>query len=140
MCPWDNALYALTLQGSVIRELLEDSIAPFTEAKKSSSRFLQVSGLKIVYNITQPVSRRVQDIKVVCTDCKVPKYVKFDDEKNYRVVVMEYLANGKNGFSLISNNAKNMKRGIGDLEALIQYMQINEPIVAGIEGRIKIVN
>uniref|UniRef100_A0A1I8NCS4 apyrase n=1 Tax=Musca domestica TaxID=7370 RepID=A0A1I8NCS4_MUSDO len=140
MCPWDNALYAVTLQGSIIRALLEDSIAPFSASKKYSSRFLQISGLKVRYNTTQPVGRRIQDLKVLCTDCDVPKYVEFDEKNYYRVVVMEYLANGKNGFHLISDNARDIRRGIGDLEALIQYMQIMKPITAGIEGRITIFN
>lgn len=109
MCPWENSLYALTLQGSVIRDLLEDAIAPFTPSKQTSSRFLQVSGLKITYNITQPVGQRVQGLRVRCTDCNYPKYVELDETADYRLVVMEYLANGKNGFNLIKDNAKDLK-------------------------------
>ncbi|XP_075154887.1 apyrase-like isoform X4 [Haematobia irritans] len=139
MCPWDNALYSLTLKGSIIVDLLEDSIAPFTGNVKTSSKFLQVSGLRIVYNITNEIGSRVQELYVRCTECDIPKYVTLNVDKEYRVIVMEYLADGKNGFSLIKDNAKDLRRGIGDLEALIQYMQSNEPIIAGLEGRIQIV-
>ncbi|XP_059222624.1 apyrase-like isoform X5 [Stomoxys calcitrans] len=139
MCPWDNALYALTLQGSILRELLEDSIAPFTINKTSSSRFLQVSGLKITYNVTQAVGSRIQELAVRCTNCLIPRYKELEMDSVYRVVVMEYLANGKNGFNLIKDNAKDLKRGPGDLEAFIEFMKHQEPITASLEGRIKIV-
>ncbi|XP_065365256.1 apyrase isoform X3 [Calliphora vicina] len=140
MCPWENDIFVVTLNGSVIRQLLEDCIAPLTPESNYSYRFPQVSGLKIVYNITNLIGQRVQELYVRCQDCMVPKYVQLESAKDYKVVVMDYLANGKDGFNLIKDNAKDFRRGPGDLDALIKLMQIHDPIVAGIEGRIRIVH
>ncbi|KAI8122648.1 Apyrase [Lucilia cuprina] len=98
-----------------------------------------VSGLKVVYNITNPIGQRVQDLRVRCQECVVPRYVNLDLEKDYKVVLMDYLANGKDGFNLIKENAKDFRRGPGDLDALMKFLKIHDPVVAGIEGRIKVV-
>ncbi|XP_046802612.1 apyrase isoform X3 [Lucilia cuprina] len=139
MCPWENDIFVVTLNGSIIRKLLEDCIAPLTAASNYSYRFPQLSGLKVVYNITNPVGQRVQDLKVRCQECVVPRYVNLDLEKDYKVVLMDYLANGKDGFNLIKENAKDFRRGPGDLDAIMKFIKIHDPVVAGIEGRIKVV-
>lgn len=111
MCPWENDLFALTLSGQVIYDILEDSVASMsaTAAKPSSSRFLQLSGFKVIYNITNPVGNRIVDIKLRCTACEYPKYEPLNLYNDYRLVVMEYLANGMNGFQIISSNAKDLE-------------------------------
>ncbi|KAM7350084.1 apyrase isoform 3-T3 [Cochliomyia hominivorax] len=139
MCPWENDIFVVTLNGSTIRQLLENCIAPLTPESNYSYRFPQVSGLKVVFNITNPFGERVQDLKVRCQDCSFPKYVNLESNNDYKVVVMDYLANGKDGFNIIKDNAKDFRRGPGDLDTLIKFIQINDPVTAGIEGRIQIV-
>nr|CAQ53650.1 CG11126-PA [Drosophila melanogaster] len=106
MCPWQNRLVALSLRGRHIVELLEHVVAPMnaSSATPRSSRFLQVSGLRIGYDLN--ADQRVFSVRVRCSKCLVPRYIPLDLEHKYRVVVMEYLANGKNGFSVISENAE----------------------------------
>lgn len=89
--------------------VLEDSVSKMNplHAQPRSSKFLQVSGLKITYNISNPIGSKVIDIKVRCRLCELPTYEDFDPAMDYSIVVMEYLADGKNGFHLISDNAKN---------------------------------
>lgn len=109
MCPWENDIFVVTLNGSAIRKLLEQCISPLTPESNYSYRFPQVSGLKIVFNITNPIGQRVQELKVRCQDCKFPRYENLDSNKDYKVVVMDYLANGKDGFNIIKDNAKDFR-------------------------------
>jgi len=108
MCPWQNRLVALTLRGKHIVELLEHGVAPMNVSSSSprSSRFLQVSGLRFAFDLTGPAGQRVSNVRVRCSKCQVPEYGPLAMEERYRVVVMEYLANGKIGFGVISENAE----------------------------------
>ncbi|KRG07052.1 apyrase isoform X1 [Drosophila mojavensis] len=142
MCPWENHLYALTLRGDHLLQLLEDSVAPMNASLTfpTSKRFLQVSGLRIIYNLKAEPGERVRQILVRCSNCPVPEYQPLQQTQHYRLVVMEYLANGKNGFSLISDHAQDLEMGPFDLDALMDYMSVIGPITAGLEQRIQFVN
>ncbi|KAH8264704.1 hypothetical protein KR044_000877, partial [Drosophila immigrans] len=111
MCPWENRLYALTLLGDHLWQLLEDSVASMNAnlTTPSSKRFLQVSGLRIVYNLKREPGKRIVSAMARCVDCAVPEYRALRLDESYRLVVMEYLANGKNGFALISDYAKDLE-------------------------------
>ncbi|BFG01028.1 apyrase [Drosophila madeirensis] len=142
MCPWENRLVSLTLRGQHLWDLLEDSVASMNASSSApkSSRFLQVSGIRVVYNLTAASGQRVVSVRARCSNCEVPGYRPLKLAKTYRIVVMEYLANGKNGFSLISDNAKHLEMGQFDLDSLIDYMLAVGPIIIGIEQRINFVN
>ncbi|XP_022219548.1 apyrase isoform X1 [Drosophila obscura] len=142
MCPWENRLVSLTLLGQHIWDLLEDSVVPMNSSSSAprSSRFLQVSGLRINYNLAAASGQRVVSVRVRCSNCEVPVYRPLKLAKTYRLVVMEYLANGKNGFNLISENAGHLEMGPFDLDSLMNYMRAVGPIIIGIEQRINFVN
>ncbi|KAH8368146.1 hypothetical protein KR084_007650 [Drosophila pseudotakahashii] len=142
MCPWQNRLVALNLRGKHIVELLEHGVAPMNASSASprSSRFLQVSGLRVVFDLTSPAGQRVSSVRVRCSKCQVPEYMPLVLEEKYRVVVMEYLANGKNGFGVINENAEDPEIGLFDLDALMDYMAAVGPITTGIGHRIQFDN
>ncbi|KAH8289719.1 hypothetical protein KR054_009993, partial [Drosophila jambulina] len=141
MCPWENRLVALNLRGSIIIELLEDGVAPMNGNSSSpkSSRLMQVSGLRVIFDLSAPKGKRALSVRVRCSRCQVPTYSPIDPEKVYRVVVMDYLAKGMDGFSLISENAEDLETGALDLDALMDYMDSVGIIVAGIENRLQFV-
>ncbi|XP_070144672.1 apyrase-like [Drosophila kikkawai] len=141
MCPWENRLVALNLRGQIILELLEDGVASMNASSSSprSTRFLQVSGLRVLFDLSAARGQRVTSVRVRCSRCQVPEYRPLDPEEVYRVVVMDYLARGMNGFSLISDNAEDLELGPFDLDALMDYMDSVGIIVAGIENRLQFV-
>ncbi|XP_030568581.1 apyrase isoform X1 [Drosophila novamexicana] len=141
MCPWENRLYALNLRGEHLWLLLEDAVAPMNSSLVSptSKRLLQVSGLRIIYNLRAEPGQRLVRVLVRCADCAIPEYRPLQLSQHYRLVVMEYLANGKNGFSLISDHAQELELGPFDLDALMDYMNAIGPIIAGLEQRIRFV-
>ncbi|XP_032308920.1 apyrase isoform X1 [Drosophila ananassae] len=140
VCPWQNRLVALNLYGRHILEILEDGVAPMNVSSSSprSSRFLQVSGLRVVIDLKAEVGQRITSVRVRCSECQVPEYRPLDMTKQYRLVVMSYLADGKNGFSVISENAEDLEVGPTDLDAFMDYMDAVGPITTGIENRIQL--
>lgn len=111
MSPFENVLVAFDLPGRVLIDVLEYSLTEINlqENKTSSSNFLQVAGLKVVYDFTQPIGQRVVSIKVRCSECIVPVLKPLEYEKLYRIVTPKFLVDGGDGFTMIPENAKNLQ-------------------------------
>ncbi|XP_061392520.1 apyrase-like [Musca vetustissima] len=141
MSPFENKMTAFMLPGAKLLNALEFSLKELNlnEGKITSSIFLQVSGMKITYNITKPFGERVQKIKVLCQDCKVPKYEPLVADREYRIVTSDFIAEGGGGFTMFRDYGKDFQKELTDLEAVCDYVKDNSPITTGLEGRIKIV-
>ncbi|KAH8284408.1 hypothetical protein KR018_000642 [Drosophila ironensis] len=142
MCPWNNRLIALNLRGHHILELFESGVAPMkiNSTVPKSSRLLQVSGVRVVYDLRENAGHRVVSLRIRCSECQVPEYRPLVLDEQYRLVVMDYLARGMNGFGVISEKAEDLETGPYDLDAFVDYMDAVGPITTGIENRIQFVN
>lgn len=60
---------------------------------------LQVSGLRTVFNLKNPVGKRVESVHALCRKCSVPVYEPLKQFEYYRVTMPSFLANGGDGFS-----------------------------------------
>lgn len=94
--PYENALIAFDIRGDKLLAALEYSVS---ENGSRQRNMLQVSGLKIIFNMTRPVGERIVSMKILCNSCSIPKYEPFDLFKNYRVIAQTFLANGADGFT-----------------------------------------
>ncbi|CAO1420473.1 unnamed protein product [Diamesa hyperborea] len=134
--PFGNILVSVELQGKHIREALE-----FSVSKRDALIVLQMSGLKVVYNLEKEMNNRIVSLHVLCRICDVPKYEPINDEQWYRVVMPRYLADGGDNFIMISDNARNTKIGPRDIDALNDYMEKFTPLtIPAAEGRITFLN
>ncbi|XP_059222621.1 apyrase-like isoform X3 [Stomoxys calcitrans] len=141
MAPFENTLIAFDLPGEKLKEALELSVRDMDLSKgiNRSYIFLQVSGLKITYDLQQPINQRVVGLKVRCADCRRPRYEAFDGSKPYRIVTSNFLQNGGNGYVMFRDYGTNLKSYSRDIDALVQYTQEYSPITTGIEERIQFV-
>lgn len=98
-----------------------------------------MSGLKILYDLSQPEDSRVKSIKVRCNACDIPVYEDLDEEKYYRVAVNSFMIEG-NGYPILANNLQNHKVGLVDIDILTEYIERYSPIFTEIEGRISFVD
>ncbi|KAG4079261.1 hypothetical protein HA402_006984 [Bradysia odoriphaga] len=120
--PFENTLDLIELRGDHLLATLE------------SDRFSS-SGIKIVYNISQPVGQRVVSVDLLCNECSVPKYYPLDRAKMYPIIVNSYMAGGGNGLTIISEQKRNHIIGPLDTDVVIKYVVRQSPIMIGIEGR-----
>lgn len=135
--PFGNALHSVELQGKVILEALE-----FSVANPNSTITLQVSGLKVVFDMKKDVNKRVVSLFALCRVCEnnIPKYEPINDEKYYRVVMPSFLAGGGDGFTMIAAGARNPIVGPVDIDALTSYVERNSPLIMpAATGRIKFI-
>ncbi|XP_011292815.2 apyrase isoform X1 [Musca domestica] len=140
MSPFENKMTAFSLPGLELLNALEFSLneIDMDVGKTTSSIFLQVSGLKITYNITQPLGRRVQNVKVLCQNCEVPTYLPLDVEETYRIITSDFIAEGGGGFTMFRDHGQDLQKEMTDLEAVCDYVKDNTPIITGLDKRITI--
>lgn len=73
----------------------------------SQSNMLQVSGLRTVFNLKNPVGERVESVLALCRKCKVPAYEPLKLLEYYRVTMPSFLADGGDGFSWFKDFGRN---------------------------------
>ena len=125
----------MELPGSAIREALE-----FAVSKADNLHVLQVSGIKVIYDLSRNPYDRIVDLKVLCQKCNIPRYEDIENQKYYRVALGDYIANGGDDFTMIPKYARNIIEGPLDIDALTAYVEANSPInLPGLLRRIQFV-
>ena len=107
----------------------------------------QVSGFKIVYDLTRPGGSRVTRIMVRCgaqlgaevCDEENKVDTELEDEEVYSVIMTEYLAGGGDGYKVFTEHKERQLQGPLDTEILQQYLQAKSPVSLGVEDRISLV-
>lgn len=99
--PFGSDLTTLHLTGAELKEVLEHSVHRYSYTIRRGE-FLQVSGLHVTYNLTQPSGARVHSVFVLCTECSVPKYVPLDVAKVYKIITTSYLSLGGDDYSVLA--------------------------------------
>lgn len=116
--PFENSLAVLTLKGETLEKLFS-----FIAVKGG----VPVSGIKLQIKDTAAMNIEV-----------LGKL--FEQEKTYRVVTSDYLANGGDGLFFLSNAVKRENLNLKVRDALFEYIgeltKAGKKITANVEGRI----
>ncbi|KAH0547161.1 apyrase-like [Cotesia glomerata] len=134
--PFENYWDIIEMKGSDIRMTLEICVARSQPGHWNGYSFLVWSGLRVFYNMSQPVFSRVDSVKVQCRQCDVPVYENLLDHEWYRVVVPTFLLRGGDGHSVIASRHRNHVVGGRDIDFLVKYVKKISPLMNGLEGRI----
>ncbi|XP_010881087.1 5'-nucleotidase isoform X1 [Esox lucius] len=135
--PFGGTFDLVLLKGSTLRKVFEHSVKRYGQ---NTGEFLQVSGFHVEYDMSRPPENRATSISVLCTDCRVPHYEPLDDNKEYKVVMPSYLAEGGDGYSMIKNGKLKHDTGDMDIAVLQRYITERKKVHPAVEGRIKIFN
>ncbi|EDV20502.1 5'-nucleotidase [Trichoplax sp. H2] len=138
--PFRNTVDVIELQGIFLRQALELSVRDYNPVD-AHGRFLQMSGVRVVYDLSKPPLSRVTKAEVRCTNCTVPVFVPLDDKKFYKMVISSFMANGGDGYTMFRDNRTSLVlTGFLDSDVLVTYFNKLSPISIGIEGRIRFMN
>jgi 5'-nucleotidase len=108
--PFGNVLVVKQFTGKQLRAVLEQQ---FDENKAGGRNLLLVSrGFGFGYDLGKPVGQRVVDPKL--------NGAPLLDDRVYRVVMSNFLANGGDGFTTLAGGDE-VLTGVGDLDALEAY-------------------
>ncbi|XP_060827614.1 apyrase [Bombus pascuorum] len=122
--PFENTWDILELKGSCILQILE-----------MEEDILIWSGLKVVYKI-KGNSRKVEDVKIRCRACEVPRYEELVLDQWYRIVLPTFLVQGGDGFVPFETCGRNHEVGYLDWVVLSKYMKKISPILTGQDRRV----
>ncbi|MEM1369922.1 MAG: 5'-nucleotidase C-terminal domain-containing protein [Cyanobacteria bacterium P01_H01_bin.15] len=97
---FNNGLTILTLNPEQLKSILEHSISELG-SENTTGRFLQVAGLFFSFNLELPPGSRVRtvgieenhDLRLIVRDGK-----ELDSDNTFRIVTLDYLADGNEGF------------------------------------------
>lgn len=121
--PFPNTIVQLEMKGSDLRLMFEHGAG-------LTNGILQVSkGVEMSYDEKRPIGNRV-------VECKI-NGVPLDDNKTYRLLTSNFLADGGDGF-LMFKKAKSYKNtGIEMLISMTGYLKKFQAYTPKIEGRVK---
>lgn len=137
--PFGSTLLTLTLNGSDLIKTLE--IGARTNGETSAGEFLQVSGLKVVYDMSQPSMSRVVSVQARCGICDIPRYETVDPSANYTIITTSFLAvDAGDGHTVLTENSFNrINEDLNDIDTVAWYIAQYSPIYPEVQGRISFV-
>jgi 5'-nucleotidase/UDP-sugar diphosphatase len=118
--PFDNQLMALDLAGAQVLEILEHAVA-------DDPGTLQVAGVHFTFRMDRPVGQRVLEASVGGQA--------LDLEALYRVVTIDYLAAGGDGYETFLEG-DGLAYGDPEVWVVAEYIQAHSPVHPKVEGRI----
>ena len=120
-------LAIIEISGAKIMNILEHNIG--WALKNSKYGILQVSGLKMAYDLKRKKGDKVINVTVNGQE--------LDMSKIYKVAVNGYLASGGDGYYDIIMAEKRYDTGLMDFDVVVEYIKAHSPVIApSLEGRI----
>jgi 5'-nucleotidase len=117
-----------------LKQMFEHAVAALPEA---DGRYLQVSGIQVVYDSSAAAGNRVQEITVGNTTVVANGEVQ--TEETFNGVTNSFTAGGGDGFSTLANFGPDRTTNVGAsyTEAFRVYIRNNSPLNVSIEGRLQ---
>uniref|UniRef100_A0A182J0X1 Apyrase n=1 Tax=Anopheles atroparvus TaxID=41427 RepID=A0A182J0X1_ANOAO len=132
--PYENTVDTFDLRGDHLLEALE-----YSASRYGTADVLQYSGLRVVFNLTQPAFQRVQSVEVRCRVCRVPRYEPMQTSAIYRIAIAAWIGSGGNGYEMFGQHRANVRVGPLDIDVFERYVQKMSPIMQGTDGRMQFV-
>ena len=137
--PFGNRTDIITIKGSALRQAMEVSASAIelpgdshTISRTPTGGFLQVSGLRVTYNLSQPPTTfnpqdgtvaqwgsRLDELKIQTED---GGWAEMDDEAEYTVVLSDWLSGGGDRYFMFKD-APRIHAELDDYEVLIRYLR-----------------
>lgn len=135
--PFDNDLFVTRISGSTLLAVLEHSAV--VREQDSNGGFLQMSGLKIIYNFNNAVGQRVVSAQALCAECAVPSYKNVNETALYNIIIPSFLLEGGDGFNFTEESDAFTERLLrNDLNSTMEYLKQRHYVYPEIEERIVI--
>ncbi|RMX39597.1 hypothetical protein pdam_00004020 [Pocillopora damicornis] len=138
--PYRNTVDIVELTGEDLT-LVFEQVATLYDKNDPSNSFLQVSGLRVKYDMRKPEGSRVVEIQVRCASCRFPSYQPVVLSTVYKVILSSYIVRGGAGLTAIDEKKLSHQVGNNTVDRVIaNYFKAKSPIMTGVEGRITFMN
>ncbi|KAL3881155.1 hypothetical protein ACJMK2_027613 [Sinanodonta woodiana] len=134
--PFANIIDKITIRGFDLRQTLEQSVRNY-DVKNPAGGFLQMSGIRVLYNLTKPNGSRVVSVHVRCHKCEYLEYSPLDDTAIYSVLTSDFLLKGGDNYtSLLNKKIEHVRLNSLDTEVLQSFISKRGTVYAETGGRI----
>lgn len=134
--PFEGGLVVVTMSGRILLQMLEHSIENYSELDYPGE-FLQVSGLKVTYNLKNPIGFQVVEVEARCWNCSIPEFRKVTQSEMYNVIMPYFLSSGGDGYSMLQS-LPTRSLNYSELTCTMQYIKQHSPIFPQLENRVTI--
>ncbi|XP_035893390.1 apyrase-like [Anopheles stephensi] len=133
--PYGSSVDMIKLKGEDLWKAVDHS---FTLDDEFRLNTIQVSGMKVVVDLSKKPYERVQEIQIVDADGKMTALNK---QQLYYVVAPSYLADGKDGFEMLKQGTDRVTGSL-DSDVLIEYVRKRQTITKSMfeQQRVVILN
>ena len=66
--------------------------------------YFHTQGIRVVYNLLKPAGDRVVSLKVLCHKCRIPVYSPLDMNKEYSILLDDWLIRGGGGYNMFKGD------------------------------------
>ncbi|WP_433374613.1 bifunctional metallophosphatase/5'-nucleotidase [Actinoplanes sp. CA-142083] len=125
--PFNNLVVTQTLTGAQIKDVLEQQFIGYQG--QTSTKILQVSnGVTYTWSASAALGSKISNLSLNGTP--------IDPATTYRVTTNDFLANGGDGFTLLTGGSNRTTAPGFDIDALTAYLGSNSPVAPGPANRI----
>ncbi len=134
--PFGNTIATFELKGSDLLEALENGVSRAENPEnEGTGRFLQVAGLRYVWDPSKPVGQRIVKVEVRNPD---GTYSPLDPNAIYKVAANDFMRRGGDDYKVLAERAINPYDFGPPLDqAVAEYIQAHSPVAPKVEGRIQ---
>lgn len=135
--PFNNDLVTVVLSGEELLNVLEFSV--HGNGETSGGEFLQYSGIQVVFDKNKKTGERLVSAKARCSACSVPVYEPIIINKDYKVIVPTFIANGGDGYKVLKHARNKTVLSINDYDSVVSFIEKSRVVYPAEEGRIVLV-
>lgn len=128
--PFQNQIVQIEITGEQLKAALENGLSGVEEV---AGRFPQIAGFRFHWDPSAPAGRRIIFIEIANTQ---GGYKPYDPNEIYTIVTNEFLSNGNDGYSILSNSISTLETNALLSEAVVEYITSHSPISLQSESRI----
>ncbi|MGQ0810366.1 MAG: bifunctional metallophosphatase/5'-nucleotidase [Nitrospiraceae bacterium] len=125
--PFNSPSVTFSVTGGQLLQALENSVSRLPQ---TAGRFLQVSGLTVIYDLSAAPQTRVRQVTIGERLLELTR--------RYSVATDAFLADGGDGFTMFATATDRVERQTPLRDLLLQALQVR-PLKASVEGRIRFV-
>lgn len=140
--PYENQIIEISLYGKDVKKILEISVSTYNPLSEHRyiAGFLQFSGMRVTYDLSQPVGSRVQSVDVLCTYCDVPKFERLREENIYNVITIDYWLEKIKAYEPVKDSfITKTVLGLKDIDVLVKYIERNSIVYPKLDDRITVI-
>ena len=125
--PYNNEVDVIEISGRTLRLMFEHSVHAYdANHPDPDGYFLQVSGVRIVYDVTHRPGQRVASLHVASSPGgPEAKYVQVTEAGTYEVAVTSFIATGGDGYEMLNSTTllKHKNMGLLDKDLVTAYIK-----------------